>query len=163
LSFANIPRPQKLPEPTAKVPPVKLLSALDIKLLEELLGIFNRGFVNLYTHHDFNGTFHGEHWNSLTRFCDTWNDVTHEFVDVELESNKKRLYEASLKIADVISKYTSPTVNDFYSVYPSSRPYSEEERVRYRAEAKLINDECPAFVTECEAFIRYARKRLAVI
>lgn len=93
-------------------------------------------------------------------FCDTWADVAHEFIDRELESKKRSLYEASLKIAEVISRNTVSR-QGLRSVYPADRLYTEQERIRFEAEAKQINDGCDAFVAESEAFVRYARERLA--
>lgn len=159
MSFANIPRPEK--RGLKVVDTAKPLSDVDKTLLEELFSIFNRSLISFYTNHDFNGTFGAEHWNQLSRFCDTWDDVTHEFVDKELELNKKQLYDASLRLASVISKYTSPISLNSYSVYPTQRVYSDKERERFKKEAAEINIECPPFVAECESFIRYARKRLS--
>lgn len=159
MSFINIPRPKK--NLTAVVNEAKSLSEIDKAMLNELLGIFNRNLINFYAEHDFNGTFRAEHWNQLSRFCDTWYDVTHEFVDEELEAQKKQLYEASCKLGNVISKNTTPINLEFYSVYPNSKIYSESERERFRNEANEINAQCHPFVTECESFIRYAKKRLS--
>ncbi|MFA7350834.1 MAG: hypothetical protein WC009_08745 [Methylotenera sp.] len=159
MSFVNIPRPEKRALKAVDI--IKPLSEIDTALLNELFSIFNRSFISFYTNHDFNGTFGAEHWNQLSRFCDTWDDVTHEFVDKDLELNKKQLYDASLRLASVISQYTSPISLNSYSVYPTQRVYSDKERERFREEAAEINNGCPAFVAECESFIRYARKRLS--
>lgn len=159
MSFSNIPRPQKSPEIAQETAP-KPLSLFDKNTLTELLSIFNPAFISFYANHDFNGAFRNEFWSPLSEFCDTWNDVTHEFIDREMESKKKQLYNASLKIATVISRNTVSR-QGIRSVYPMDKLYTEQARIRFQAEAKEINDECDAFVAESEAFVRYARERLA--
>jgi hypothetical protein len=161
LSFSSIPRPPKKSE-ASLVEIKKTLSDIDKSLLNDLLNIFNRGLISFFTHHDFKASFSAEHWTPLSRFCDTWDDVTHEFVDEELESRRKQLYDASLKLATIIATNTTPTDRNYYSVYPTHRVYSDKENERYKREAEEINKECPAFVKECESFVRYAKKRLSL-
>lgn len=160
MSFANIPRPTKNLEVVPTTAPKKPLSNLDKKMLEELLEIFNRDFISFYTHHDFRASFRGDYWNLLSRFVDTWDDVTHEFIDEELEVYKKQLYTKSDKLASLISQFTVSDGYGLYSIYPR-RQISEEQRERFRAEGQEINLACLPFLEECERFIRYARKRLS--
>lgn len=159
MSFVNIPRPQKVILPTKEV--TRKLSEIDIKLLNELLNLFTQDVISFYTNHDFSTPFPSEYWRPLNIFCDRWDDVTHEFVDGELESQRKVFYKEALTLGDVISQHTTPLDENFYSVRPRRGHFSESDIIRFRIEAKEINDQCVTFVNGCESFIRYAKKRLS--
>lgn len=159
MSFSNIPRPSKGAQNEGGAQ-TKILSEIDKNMLTELLDIFNHGFIHFYTHQDFRSSFRSDYWFPLSRFVNTWTGATHEFVDAELESYRKRLYEKSRIMAEHISMYTVHIKDDIYSaIHPKS--LTEEQLQRDKKDAMKINEVCPEFVAECETFVRYAKSRLA--
>lgn len=158
MSFANIPRPRKGESKIAVTLPQ--LSEIDRVLLTELLGLLSSELIGFYSNHDFNGAFPSRVWSPLSDFVDGWGDVNHEFVDDDLEAYKKRLYLEANKLASLIARYTVSLDKDYRSVKPRGGGFTEEERERFRNEAKEINAQCDPFVSECNTFVRYARKRL---
>lgn len=137
------------------------LGNIDKVLLSQLLEMFNANFISFYKDHDFNGSYPATQWRPLSSFCDNWHDVTHEFVDEELEAHKKRLYDSALRLGNIMAQNSAPLNMDYYSVYPTNRLYTDEENKRFEREAQEINNLCHPFVEECERFIRYAKKRLS--
>lgn len=157
--FCCIPRPEKKICSDVDVTPP--LSDLDKNLLRELLVIFSGDTIEFYSQHDFNGSFSDSYWKPISRFCDVWGNVEHEFVDNELEARRKKLYEVTFELASLIAKYTVPIGHGTVSVKPNMAGLTEEHMKMYRTEAKEINEQCDPFVTESESFVRYAKKRLA--
>ena len=158
MSFINIPRP---PKSVLSDVNLKALSNIDKELLKQLLDIFDGNFINFYKNHDFRSKFRHDYVSKLNLFCISWDDVTHEFIDVDMEANKKQLYKASSELATIISTNTAVLDEYYSSVYPDNLMYTELDRKRFEAEAKQINDGCTPFVTVCESFIRYTKRRLA--
>lgn len=114
--------------------------------------------------HDFGGPLRRSSIQPLFEFDTTWDNVEKEFIDQELEQDRKKLLAAAKKLSLEIATRTVPDRSqDHITVY------SEEQRAETRGQrppgviedARVLNEMASAFVPKYEEFVRLCRKKLA--
>lgn len=100
--------------------------------------------------------------NLLYEFSDTWENVEKEFLDPELEKERKVLQTSARDLANEIARRTVPVGDQTYiSVFSDQLRASSHGRPPHVIEdAKILNTKTGEFVTKYEAFVRLCRKRL---
>ena len=113
--------------------------------------------------HDFGGSYRTSYLEPLFSFVATWADVRKEFVDPEIEAEKKKLYAVAKKLAMEIARHTTPEGREgiFTSVFPERlRGGPRPEHVL--ESARILNDLARQFMPVYEDFVRYTRAKLAL-
>lgn len=102
--------------------------------------------------------------NQIYEFSDTWDSVEKEFLDADLERERKALYSSARDLASEIAKRTVPVGGQNHiSVYSDQQRASDRGRPPHVLEdAKILNAKAAEFVPKYEAFVRLCRKRLAL-
>jgi|TARA_B100000315_G_C14255032_1_gene441484 hypothetical protein len=113
-----------------------------------LLYLFNRVFKTSFICSSY----------SINSFIEHWDNAAHEFVDNDLEQEKKKLYDAAFSLGRIIAEKTVPIRNDYISVKPDRLPAGPTPKWVIR-DVKEINDLVPLFVECHERFIRLGRRR----
>lgn len=132
----------------------------DLQLFEKFASLFSdNDIIRFYKEHDFLASFDKKFLEPLNSFIENWDNAAHEFIDNDLEREKKKLYEAAYSLGSKIAVNTVPIHNDYISVKPDHLPAGPTPDWVIR-DAKEINDLVPSFVECHENFIRLGRRRL---
>ena len=110
---------------------------------------------------DFLTDYREEWLRPLYAFVNTWDDVHKEFLDSELEVEKKRLYAAAYALIQDINRETVPNDHNpgWRTVYPWNQRGGEcPEHVR--ESARVLNLSAHEFVPVYESFVRSASAKL---
>ena len=96
------------------------ISAVDEALFKEFLEIFPSGSRSSYLleTHDFENSFSLESLKDIEKFVDEWNCPEKSFINPELESIRKELWDKCHEFSWLIAKKSSPTPLGFQSVVP---------------------------------------------
>lgn len=102
--------------------------------------------------------------NLLYEFSDTWENVEKEFLDAELEKERKVLHTSARDLANEVARRTVPVGDQTHiSVFSDQLRASSHERPPHVIEdAKILNTKATEFVPKYEAFVRLCRKRLVL-
>ena len=113
--------------------------------------------------HDFGGSFDKQSIKPLNDFVYTWESVEKEFLDTEVEKQKKILFSLASKLASEIAGRTVPLRDGNYlSVYSDQQRASNQSRPASVIEdAKLLNATASEFVPKYEEFVRFCRSKFA--
>jgi hypothetical protein len=136
----------------------------DRELFERFLNMLPPSQTSrFFKEHDFGGSFARAEVENIYRFADTWKSVENEFLDPELESENKKLYETAFELAQEISGRTVPLKeSSLASVYSDNQRASGGARPASVIEdAKVINLKASEFVAVYEAFVRLCRTKLS--
>ena len=132
----------------------------DLQLFEKFASLFSdNDIIRFYKEHDFLASFDKKFLEPLNSFIENWDNAAHEFIDNDLEREKKKLYEAAYSLGSKIAVNTVPIHNDYISVKPDHLPAGPTPDWVIR-DAKEINDLVPSFVECHENFIRLKEKQI---
>lgn len=94
--------------------------AVDEALFIEFLEIFSSSSRSAYllTSHDFGNSFRLEYLMDINKFIDEWNCPEKSFMNPELESMRKELWNKCCEFSFLLAEKSEPTPGDFQSVVP---------------------------------------------
>lgn len=110
---------------------------------------------------DFGADYRAEWLDPLNRFVNEWDDPNREFLDAELEQERKVLYRTANNLAMDFARETVP--NDHNAGWRTVYPWNQRggQRPAHVLEsAQVLNEASRAFVPIYDQFIRLARRRL---
>lgn len=140
---------------------VKGVTPADITVFENLLDLLKpTGVISFLREHDFGGSFFREDVAPLHTFVAIGGNPDNEFIDPDLEKERKILHENASELAMLIAKYTSPNQFNHLSVLPSHLANSPRPDW-VRSEAKELNDAASNFVDIYDNFVRFCRIKIA--
>ena len=135
-------------------------NAKDIQLFEEFEYFFvTNDLIRFYMEHNFLESFDRRFIEPLYKFVETWDNAAHQFIDSELENERKRLHEAANVLGGTIAKNTVPNGRGLISVKPDHLAGGPTPDWVIR-DANEINSLVPQFVELHENFIRLGRTKL---
>ena len=119
----------------------------------------NSGVVKFLKEQDFKGSFLHDYITPLIEFVTTLDNPEHEFLDPELEEQRKKLFISAKQLANTIGNKTTFINGSVQSVKPNhlqSGPIPDW----VLKDGEEINEAADAFTNKHEEFIRFAKKKL---
>jgi hypothetical protein len=111
--------------------------------------------------HDYGGAFDKQAIAPLNEFVNTWDSVENEFLDPEVEKQRKALFSLAFKLASEITRRTVPLRDGSYlSVFSDQQRASGQPRpASVLEDAKVLNATASDFVPKYEDFVRLCRSK----
>lgn len=117
---------------------------------------------------DFGNSFLEAGVRPLYDFADTWGSVDKEFIDGQIETMKKLLFDKAHELVSEIGGRTTQVGkadedgnNRFISVYPDGIRAKGKGRPQHVLDdARFLNEKSTEFVPEYEKFVRFCKIRL---
>lgn len=129
----------------------------DLALFEEFQQVFPvEPTLRLLKEADFGNSFPKSSIRPLYNFADTWDTVEKEFINKQLEKERKSLYIAAKDLATEFAKQTVPVGSgDFISVYSDNARAQGGSRPQHVLDsAKILNAKSSRFTPKYESFVR---------
>lgn len=117
------------------------------------------GPIQFIKDHDFGGAFYREKIEPFGVFNYEWDNPEHEFIDEELEKQRKELLSNSTEFMAAIGKNTSATSKGYQSVVPDhvrNSPIPDW----VKRDIKEIHESADALVESHQKMVRMGRKKL---
>jgi hypothetical protein len=136
----------------------------DYKLLEKFLIEFpsNCASAILLKEHNFGNSFDREKLKQLNDFYYQWNGAEYHFIDPEIDSKRKALYEGFKQFLIKVDEYTGPVgASNFSSVIPDhlrADDWNLPDQVRKHI--KELNDIATNLFEQHQGFIAFAKARI---
>lgn len=114
---------------------------------------------------NFSGSYRGSSIMPLHTFVDEWNNVEHEFIDVELEELRKSLHDATKDFVHTLNTYSRSLRGDFYSIKPVdyASNYHPSMDLKRKQEGDEINSKADVVVEIHQKLFKRAREKLKKI
>ncbi len=152
--------------------PIRARLSSQPQVLEHDQALFTKFLCDLPTEptiralkeHDFGGPLLRSSIQQLSDFCNSWDNVEKEFVDQELERERKSLLAAASELATEIAGRTVPSRGlDYITVYSDTQRAESGGRrpPDVIEDARVLNLKASDFVPKYEAFVRLCRRKLA--
>lgn len=118
--------------------------------------------TRFFKEHDFGGPFSKYNITPLYIFVETWNSVDKEFLDLDLEEKRKKLYSSASQLATEIARRTVPLRGgDLLSVYSDQQRATGQPRPDHVIEdSRVLNENASLFIPPYEEFVRRCKEKL---
>lgn len=136
----------------------------DYKLLENFLIDFpsNCGSAILLKEHDFGNPFDREKLKQLDEFYYRWDGAEYHFIDLEIDTKRKSLYEECKQFLLKVAEYSGPVgSSNFSSVIPDhlrAEDWNLPDWITKRI--KELNDIATNLFEQHQEFVTFARARI---
>jgi len=138
------------------------VSAVDEALFKEFLEIFPSGSRSAYLleNHDFGNSFSIESLKDIDKFVDEWNCPEKSFINPELESIRKELWNKCHKFSCLLATKSAPTHGGLQSVVPDSVRNDWDWPQWVENDVKAVNEMASEVFSLHQGFIRSMREAL---
>ena len=137
--------------------------AHDEVLFEQFVLTLPVDTISFLSENDFSAYFPLEKIVPLHNFEKVWADVGHEFVDKDLETQKRRLWESISDFLDITGQYLFPANDETLAgrnLVSIPKEWRYERPEEFRRVYKTIHQRADAVVKEYNEFVRLARRKL---
>jgi hypothetical protein len=138
-------------------------SSHDSSLFEEFMKILpHEPTIRLLKEQNFGDAVRKKSIDPLFDFAHVWESVEKEFLDAELEKERKALHAAACKLAQEVAGRTVPVrMEGFISVFSDRQREGGQPRPpEVLEDARVLNELASAFVPQYERFVRLCRSKL---
>lgn len=138
------------------------VSAVDEALFKEFLEIFPSGSRSAYLleNHDFGNSFRLESLRDFDKFVDEWNCPEKSFINPELESIRKELWNKCDEFSWLLAKKSAPTHGGFQSVVPDQVRGNWDWPEWVDKDVKAVNEMAYEVFSLHQGFIKLMRETL---
>lgn len=138
------------------------VSAVDEALFKEFLEIFPSGSRSAYLleNHDFGNSFKLESLRDIDKFVDEWNCPEKSFINPELESIRKELWNKCHEFSWLLAKKSAPTHGGFQSVVPDQVRGNWDWPEWVDKDVKAVNEMAYEVFSLHQGFIKSMRETL---
>ena len=138
------------------------VSAVDEALFKEFLEIFPSGSQSAYLlkTHNFENSFSLESLKDIDKFVNEWDCPEKSFINPELESIRKELWNKCDEFSDFISKKSAPSYGGFQSVVPDRVRNDWDWPEWVDNDVKAVNEMASEVFSLHQGFIKSMREAL---
>ncbi|CAN7390268.1 hypothetical protein LJR235_002322 [Pararhizobium sp. LjRoot235] len=135
---------------------------MDIRLFDALTTLLpsNSGALYLAKEHHFGNSFAIAALNPVTEFVQTWDKAEFEFVNKDIEVDKRNLMGLAGDFTSKVAQYTAPNGFGMQSAIPRGIDPDFGLPEHISQEIRELNEAASAFYTAHQSFIRAAREKL---
>lgn len=135
---------------------------MDMRLFNALTTLLpsNGGALNLAKEHHFGNSFAIAVLNPVAEFVQTWDKAEFEFVNKDIEAEKRDLMARAADFILKVAQYTAPNGFGMQSAIPRGIDPDFGLPDHIRQEIRELNEAASAFYTAHQSFIRAAREKL---